>query len=257
MKPLLYLLPVYALLHTAPKTTMPAHPIPTPARSFFRLGDQLVTLARYTQDHPRSYMLVSLHSNEQAAIASAIAFADARHVEFLQLMNQDKKNVEASLMDRPLHFDPAMIFTSWGRRNNLKTHGSWYRAADECVEQFARFLLNDMRQTRTIVSLHSEGQLTINDYAKGGRLDDHARELFRNAGSDAADFFMTTDEDLYYVLKQRGCNVVLQRSTHMNDDGSLNVYCAKTRRAAVTIETRPDHEAEREAMLNVLDEVLP
>src|SRR5689334_15173342 len=104
----MYLLPVCLFVH-AGTTDLSSSEIAAghlPAKRFFRIGDQLLTMERYAQGASRSYVLVSLHSNETPAIRTALSFALDKGAVFYRLDNGNKRNVEADLLDRKVCFDP-------------------------------------------------------------------------------------------------------------------------------------------------------
>jgi hypothetical protein len=257
VRTLLYLT-VCTSLHTAPKTPTPvfnANPI-TVSKSFFRFGDQLITLEKYGSEEARSYVLVSLHGNELSSFNTALAFAGAQHAPLYRLKHKDTRLVVADLHDHTVQFDPAQIFTTWGRRVHLKKNNSLNRYAIEQVELLSHFLLNEMPLNKTIVSLNnSEGRYSINDFVKG-KLEKEAKDVYVAAGMDPFDYFSTADEAIFEKLKAKDLNVVLLQKGKVKDNGSLSVYCLRSNSTFVNIETKAEHTGEEVRMLEALDAVL-
>lgn len=254
VKALLYLLPACLALHAAPKALAPEPQ--SLSKSFFRFGDVLLTLEKYTNGTDRPYVLVSLHSNEAGSIATARSFALAHGTEFFRLQYADRRNVEANLMDRKVVFDPARIFTSWGRRLILKKNNCWDKMVNNRVQQLAHFVTAEVVREKTVVAVHNTEGDGLLDFQKGGKLEKATRSVFRNPALDPHDYILTTDEALYAQLKARQLNVVLQNNARTKDDGSLRVYCVKAKTPYVHIETLAGHRAEQERMLEAVDAIL-
>lgn len=230
---------------------------PTTEKSFFRLGDKVMTLAKHGDESDKPYIMVSLHHNETTSIAEAKDFVVYNGGVFYELLNNNQRNVSFELLDKKVVFDPNRIFTGWGRTENLKLNKSWNKVADKQLLNFARFILNELPESKTIVAVHNntDGNYSINSYKKGGELEKDAKEVYHNTTMDADDFFLTTSKTLYDKLKQQECNVVLQ-SNKAKDDGSLSIYCAKAFRDYVNVETQHGHTSELKNMLKILEEVL-
>lgn len=270
MKFLLYLLPVCAIMQAAPKANLfelrtnssshqDQHFSPDYlSKSFFRFGDQLITLEKYDQGAERSYLLVSLHSNETQAIQNTMSFARSHNAVFYKLGNQNRRNVEANLLDKKISFDPYRIFTGMGRKINLKLNRCFDRATSNRVQQFAHFLTGEMDPYKTLVSVHNtdEHPISFTDYKKGGKMEKQAGEVHQNDLLDVKDFFLTNEESIYHQLKARNFNVVLQPRGKMKDDGSLGLYCSKSNKPYVAIETKADHKKEQQEMLTAIDQIL-
>ncbi|HWJ90351.1 MAG TPA: hypothetical protein VNR87_04530 [Flavisolibacter sp.] len=263
MRILLYLLPVCYFMHANYGSENPAQPYSysfktyrtVPAIRFFRLGDQLITLEKYARPEAASYVLVSLHSNELAAIRTAMNFAEARNAVFYRLMNSERRNVEADLLDKKITFDPNCIFTTTGRKQNLKMNHCFDKPIDEQVFQLSRFIIRDMSNEKAIVSVHSSDDHSILEYKKGGALHKQAKEICQQPSMDAGDFMVTNEEYIYRALKSKGFNVVLQNKAKAKDDGSLGIFCSRAGKPYVGIETRAGHTEEELRMLDAVDRI--
>jgi len=246
------------MMQTAPKTTMPvfnANPISV-SKSFFRFGDQLITLEKYGSEDARSYVLVSLHGNELSSLNTALHFANEKGATLYRLKHKDTRLVEADLHDQKVRFDPNQIFTCWGRRVHLKANNCYNRFSLERVEQLSRFVLNELRWDKTVVSLNnSEGRISINDY-RHGKAEKEVKEIYVCSTMDPYDYFVTGEEVIYQALKARDFNVVLQHRNHVKDNGSLSLYLLRSDRAFVNVETKSDHAEEEARMLEALDGIL-
>ena len=239
-----------AIISSSPSFTPAGQGSITVNKSFFRIGDQLITLEKYGKavDHP--FVFVSLHSDETSYINAGLRMAHSQKAFFIRLVNKQGRNVEADLFDRKLVFDPNSIFTSWGRRIHLKSNDCWSKSADDYVQQFARFVLNEMPGNKTIVMLHP-GKPTLQAYHPGGAMEKMTKEIYVNPAMDAGQFFITADEDIFSQLKESKYNAVLQHAKKMDDDGSLAVFCAKSARPYIYMVAN-EGEEEMIAMLDGL-----
>ena len=224
------------------------------SKSFFRLGDQLITLEKQGINKS-SYLLVSLHSNKLGAINTMMEFAEERQVNFLRLLNQDKRNVEAMFLDRQISFDPNSIFTKLGRKACLLSNKYLDKITDMKIRQFAQFMLDEMPSEETIVTLHSETNNSVNYYIPGGKKGKSAKCIFKSAACKPSNYFLTTSEEIYNALVEKNCNVVLLHKKKAKDDGSLSIYCVRTGKPYVSIETAGNKNAQEE-MLHTIDSIL-
>ena len=225
---------------------------------FFKLGDKLLSLAKHGDEKEAPYVLISLHSNETTAIDAARIFIEKEGGLFLELLNYDQRLIEFNEAGEKFVFDPNRIFTSVGRIANLKLNKSYNKSVEQQVGQFARFVLAEIPADKTVIAVHNntEGNYTINDYKKGNKHDKDAELVYQNPLLDEDDFFLTTDMSLFKSLKDKNFNVVLQHKTNAKDDGSLSIYCARSNRSYVNIETEHGHLNEQQKMLSALNEIL-
>ena len=196
-------------------------------RSFFRIGDQLITLEKFNRQTENDYILVDLYNEQGAALQSAMKLVRQEESSLVRLVHSSRM-VEADLFNKKVVFDPNAIFTSWGRRLHLKTNHCWSKAADEYLQQFARFVLDEIPVQKTIVMM-TEGE-AMSVYMSSGSQEKTVKEYHQASVSNAG-YFITGDEAIYNKLKKEGQNVVLQNDRRLEDDGSLAVYCAKTNRS--------------------------
>ena len=123
--------------------------------------------------------------------------------------------------------------------------------ADSSLSGFARFFLDKIPESKTLVSVHNNtnGAYSLLSYAKGGSLQKDAEMLHQNKQQDADDFFITTDAAIFNYLKEANYNVVLQHNTHATDDGSLSIFYGRKNKSYVNVEAEHGHLAEQKKML--------
>ncbi len=245
-----------AFTHTASLHSSTRLSTATFTKTFFRLGDQLLTLEKIGNDSEHSYLFVSLHDNEADAIKTTMQVAQKNRVDFVRLVNEDKKNIEAIFLDRKISFDPNSIFTQMGRRSCLLTNKYLDKITNMKIQQFAQFILNEVEGQQTIVTVHAENGHSIMQYKKGGSMSKSAKRVFKSSLTNNSNFFLTASEDIFEKLRDRNCNVVLLHKKNIRDDGSLAVYCVKTGRSYVSIETPASDTTAQAGMLDMVTEVL-
>jgi hypothetical protein len=226
------------------------------SKSFFRFGDQLLTLEKWNQRSEKSYTLVSLHNDETTAITVSKSFAQTRNAAFVQLLNAGKHDIEATVRDRKIVFDPDKIFTPNGRKENLKSNLGWKKSSNSRVQVFSIFLIDELMADKTIVAVHNNEDGSMNDYAKAKSFSKQPFNFHQNPSLDQTNFFVTNEEALFQKLKQNGFNVLLQNRHNLKDDGSLGVYCTRTNKPFISIETRAGHLQEQYQMLLAVDNML-
>ena len=63
-------------------------------RTFFRLGDNLITIATLTHQQERSFVVVSLHNDEETAITAAQEFVEENGGQMIYLENDAEHNLK-------------------------------------------------------------------------------------------------------------------------------------------------------------------
>jgi hypothetical protein len=226
-------------------------------RLYYRLGERLITINRQVTDDALPYIFVSLHNDESVVADAARKVIFNQGGSLLEVLNEKQRNIDFTLFERELSVDPNNIFTPKGRNQDLSSNKKTDVVISHQLNGLAQFILDELPYEKVIVSLHSNevGDYTINDYGKDGEHERDAWMMHRNPAFDENDFFVTTNKDLYQLLKEKNVNVVLQ-SIRCKDDGSLSVYCGRTRRGYIGIETRKGHSEEQERMVQIIHEIL-
>lgn len=211
----------------------------------------MITLEKFNKQSGNDYVLVDLYNDDGMAQQLSMMMVRDEESGLVRLSNSGRV-VEADLFDKKVVFDPDAIFTSWGRRLHLKANHCWSKAADEYLQQFARFVLDEIPVQKTIVMM-TEGE-AMSVYVSSGSQEKTVKE-YHQASLSNAGYFITGDEAIYNKLKKEGQNVVLQNDRRLEDDGSLAVYCAKTNRSFLKL-VNLEGAASATEMLEVMHEVL-
>jgi hypothetical protein len=262
MKPALTLLCLLLLLASTISSSQNPDsffiPVPgsTGERSFFRLGDNVLTITKLTKPRERNFVLVSLHNNEVSAIDAARDFVNKNGGQLICLENDENHNIDFEFLNSRYSIDPARIFTQKGRTNILK-NGPYKNALSVEVQKFADYVSEIIPHNKHVVGIHSydEGEVTINNYRnlKSAR---KTKSLHHNPGINENNFFITADTRVFNELKERNQNVVLQNQAVTNDDGSLGIMIAKNRRIYVDVVAGSNQGEEQKNMIGILSEIL-
>jgi hypothetical protein len=226
-------------------------------KNYFRLGEKVITLVRHGVTANEPYVVVALHNNEFTASEAAKKFVSDNGGLYLELLNNNERNISFSLFNKEMVIDPNNIFTPKGRWLELSAGQKKDHMISQQITGFANFIIEELPVDKTIISVHNnlEGEYSIARYGKGKDLFRNVKFIYTNPESDPDDFIVTSDKQIFEELKGKKINAVLQ-SYQSRDDGSLSVFCTKTRRSYVGVETQLGHFAEQERMLNSVAEIL-
>jgi hypothetical protein len=231
--------------------------VPVIKKNYFRLGEKVITLVRHGVTTNEPYVVVALHNNEFTAAEAAKKFVADNGGLYLELLNDNQKNISFSLFNKDMVIDPNNIFTPKGRWLELSAGQKKDHIISQQITGFANFIIEELPVDKTIISVHNniEGEYSITRYQKGKDLFRNVKFLYANPEADPDDFIVTSDKKIFDELKDRKINVVLQ-SYQSRVDGSLSVFCTKTHRSYVGVETQLGHFTEQERMLNAVAEIL-
>lgn len=196
---------------------------------------------------------LQLHSNETTAGEAAGFVSEEIGIDFLQIINNQKRLVEFETDKEQFRFDPNRMFSTEGIVASLHLHSQYSEKAFQLTYRFREFLLGLVDLRKTIVAVHNntDGGFSILDYKKNG-----TGLVHQNNSHDLDDFFITTDSTYFEKIKERGFNVVLEYSDKLKDDGSLSIYCSRNRIPYINVEAEHGHRQEQLIMLQALFQIL-
>lgn len=219
-----------------------------------QLGDTVVQFVA-TERAPTGVRFVSLHENEQTAVAAARRIIERHGGRLLELKAQRQRLVSFRLAGTHYTFDPNRIFTDVGIEKSLRRYGPYSRAAHDAVARLGKRLIAEIRTNLSppIIAVHnnSDGALSVESYRPGASLQGEAASIAINPKLDPDDFFLVTDRAMFDRLAARGFNVVLQ-SARPTDDGSMSVFCQRSGIPYVNVESEPAHSGEQYRMLEAI-----
>ena len=223
----------------------------------YRLGDRRIRLIRYDFDN-KPVVWFNMHDDENTAVKAGRR--SINHGRLWEIRHRGGRNIYFRFHGKRYGFDPNRIFTPGGRKKTLQKFSHSYSVeADSVVAHFAQFLIRHvLADAVLVVTLHNNtrGRYSIKSYLPGARFASDAAEVNVASGQDADDFFYCTDSTLYYALKARGWNALLQNNEAVSDDGSLSVYCGQNRMLYVNIEAQRGHRRVQQLMIEDLQKVL-
>lgn len=203
-------------------------------KTFFRLGDQVVTLKKWTAAEEKDFVLVNLHDNESSALTAAQLYLHKHGGQLLALENNKQHNLSFEFRNRHYSIDPNRIFSPKGRGQALKS-GPYKNMLSEQVELLAKFVSDELPQDKAVIAVHNQHEgRTIVDYTKKKSLK-YVRAYHRNTAQAEHDLFVTTDNDLFQQLRLLNYNVVLMDSYSLRDDGTLRHHYIRQKRTYVDV----------------------
>jgi hypothetical protein len=231
--------------------------VPAIKKNYFRLGEKVVTLVRHGVAVDEPYVVVALHNNEFTAAEAAKKFVANNGGLYLELLNDNQRNISFSLFNKNMIADPNNIFTPKGRWLDLATGQKKDHVISQQLTEFANFIIDELPYDKTIISVHNNvaGDNSILRYTKGNDLYRNVKLIYHDPSRDPDDFIVTTDKEIFEKLKDQKFNVVLL-GYQVKDDGSLSVFCTKSHRSYVGVETQLGHFNEQETILNAVAEIL-
>jgi hypothetical protein len=231
--------------------------VPVIKKNYFRLGEKVVTIVRHGVAVDEPYVVVALHNNEFTAAEAAKKFVSNNGGLYVELLNDNQRNISFSLFNKVMVVDPNNIFTPKGRWIDLAASQKKDHIISQQLTEFANFIIEELPIDKTVISVHNnlEGENSILRYSNGNDLNRNTKMIYIDPAKDPDDFIVTTNKDVFEKLKGLKFNVVLL-GYQSRDDGSLGVFCTKTHRSYVGVETQLGHFEEQENLLNMIADIL-
>lgn len=226
-------------------------PQPMTSTSWYRLGDDSISVSITRYAGKTSPVYLNLHDNETTSVEAALPLIRKRGGSFIRINNNGERIIGFTLDSLEYCFDPNRIFSREGIINTLVRHKRISNKAIEEIEGFARFYLSLLpAQPGFVMALHNntEGQLSINSYIDDGEDVEDAELTSKHRGIDPDDFMLTTDRRVFERFRRR-FNIILQHNRRVRQDGSLSVYFGEKGIPYLNCETQHGHKKETEQML--------
>ena len=217
------------------------------------LGSSGIIVKETRYDNNLPVQFIQLHSNEETADRVTSSISAQVGINYLQILNDNKRLISFQLQNNAYQFDPNRIFSKEGIVSFLQTRSTYSDTAFKAIAGFSQFLLDLLDHSKTMVSVHNntDNEFSLSDYKKN-----NSGLVFQNQMLDPDDFFITTDSTLFERLKEKNFNVVLEFSKDIVDDGSLSLYCSRNNIRYVNIEAQHGHGKEQLIMLEALIAIL-
>ena len=210
------------------------------------VGESRIVLRQMMFNTEPLFVLLQLHSNEGTAAAVAEKLARQEGIPFFQLINNKNRLVSFTVSGRQYQFDPNRVFSDKGIEKTLTLTSRFTKQGFTVVRRFRDSLLSFFLPEKPIVAVHNNTNehFSIRQYGqlKRGR-------VHMNAAQDEDDFFITNDAEIFSHLKAKDYNVVLEDAGHLEEDGSLSLYCNRKQVRYINVEAEHGHEEEQYGML--------
>ena len=205
-------------------------------------------------------VFINLHDDEITSVDAAKRVLEEYGGLLIEVENDGQRNILFKLDRYSYKVDPNRIFSEEGIIKSLDQLG---RISDKAVDEVEKFgqriiqLIPD--DAKCVIALHNNTPdfFSVVEYARGNKRSADCKKVYINGEQDADDFFLTTDNDLYEKLADKGFNTILQDNKNCTEDGSLSVYCGKKSIRYVNCETEHGKVEQYYKMLKVLLDVLP
>ncbi|WP_231458557.1 hypothetical protein [Pedobacter sp. Leaf132] len=224
-----------------------------PTSTTYQLGTKTCT-TKFTEKKNAVATLLSLHDNENTAIATYESLATNIRFSLLELQQENQRLFIYQENGKDYIFDPNRIFSDEGIKKTLKPYdaNTASKIKDFAAAIFKAFVLKN--PNKYLISIHNntdEGPLSIRDYIKPNKYQNEAKGVFVAPNMDEDDFFLVTEQEDFDYLKMHKQNVVLQ-SDKPTDDGSLSVYCEKNNIPYINIEAQNEHTKIQKEMMKII-----
>jgi hypothetical protein len=222
-----------------------------------KAGSSVVKLEvlNYQKD---SLLFINLHSNEKTSIEAIKKILPSEFGKYIGILSGGKRELSISVAGKYIRVDPNRIFTKNGIEKTLKNYGCFSEASFKTVEKFSKELLNTLSKAKLIVALHNNSNMeySISSIMESNLTKSDALEIYHNPAKDVDDFYYVTEKVKFSYFKSKGYNVVLQDNIHVEDDGSLSVYCGRQNISYINIECQENHLKEQIEMIALIYKAL-
>jgi hypothetical protein len=230
-----------------------------PAIVVFPLADTTVT---FHWHHPENHRLIFLviHDDENSSSEVGYATMLQYNASLLEMKNDNKYIFDLFLDSVNYRFNPNRVFSLNGIESALSQFGPCNDLVVASIDDFGRQVAGAFfLEPEFIVALHNNGNkgFSIKSYLTDSVHASFADSVFVNPKRDPDDFFYVNDPVHYTYLKNKGFNIVLQKTTGFRDDGSLSVWCQQRRIPYINIEAEHGHHKQQLEMLEAIKVFLP
>jgi hypothetical protein len=210
--------------------TQPIDPAITEKTIFYNLAGNIVPIKIKQYGERADVVFINLHDDETTSVDAAKRVLEEYGGLLIEVENNAQRNIRFKLGRYFFKVDPNTIFSEEGINKSLEQFGRTSGKAVDEVEKFGQRIIQLIpEETTCIISLHNNTPelFSVMEYAAGSKRSVDSKKVFINTEQDADDFFLTTDNNLYEKLADKGFNTILQDNKNCTEDGSLSVYCGR------------------------------
>ena len=226
---------------------------------FYQLAENTIPIRIQQYGDKNDIVFINLHDDEVTSVDAARRILEEYGGMLIKIENNAQRNIRFRLGQFTYMVDPNRIFSKEGIKKSL---GQLGRTSDKAIDEASKFGERILEivpaQVECIIALHNNtpGQFSAIEYAPGNKRASDSKIVFINPEQDADDFFLTTDNELYEKLADKGYNTILQDNKNCAEDGSLSVYCGKKNVRYVNCETEHGKSGQYFQMMKTLFAVL-
>ena len=222
--------------------TQPADPAITITEKtiFYKLAGDIVPIKIQQYGERNDIVFINLHDDEVTSVDAAKRILQEHAGLLIEIENNAQRNIRFRLDKYFYKVDPNRIFSEEGIKRSLEQLGRISNKPIDEVEKFGQCIIQLISgETKCVISFHNNtpGLFSIIEYTPGNKRSVDSKKIYINTEEDADDFFLTTDNNLYEKLADKGFNTILQNNKNCTEDGSLSVYCGKKNIRYVNCET--------------------
>ena len=227
---------------------------------FYKLAEKTVPIKIQQYGGQTDMVFINLHDDELTSVDAAKRILEEHGGMLVEIENNSERNIRFKLGRQVYKVDPNRMFSKEGIKKSLKQLGiSSLKAIDEVEKLGQRIVQLIPGEAKCVIALHNNtpDQFSALEYAPGNKRAVDTKKVYINTEQDADDFFLTTDNQLYEKLADKGFNTILQDNKRCTDDGSLSVYCGRKNIRYVNCETEHGKTDEYFEMVKALVAALP
>ena len=235
--------------------TQPIDPTITEKTIFYNLTGNIVPIKIKQYGERTDIVFISLHDDETTSVDAAKRILEEYGGLLIEVENNAQRNIRFKLGRHFFTVDPNTIFSEEGIKKSLEQLGRTSGKAVNEVEKLGQRIIRLLpEKTTCIISLHNNTPdlFSVMEYAAGNKRSVDSKKVYVNTEQDVDDFFLTTDNNLYKKLADKGYNTILQDNKNCTEDGSLSVYCGKKNIRYVNCETEHGKAGQYYEMLKAL-----
>lgn len=226
---------------------------------FYKLAESTIPVKIQRYGDRNDIVFINLHDDEFTSVEAAKKLLEEYGGILIEIENKLQRNIRFQLDRYSYKIDPNQIFSKQGVKRSLEQFGKTSSRAIDEVEKFGQRILQLIpAEASYIISLHNNtpGFFSARDYGPGNTRSFDSKKIYINNMQDPDDFFLTTDDNLYEKLADKGFNTILQDNKNCSEDGSLSVYCGKNNIRYINCETEHGKMEQYYEMMKALLKVI-
>jgi hypothetical protein len=222
---------------------------------FYKLAENIIPIKIQQYGERTDIVFINLHDDEVTSVDAAKRVLEEYGGILIEIENNAQRNIRFRLDRYFYKVDPNRIFSEEGIKKSLEQFGKTSGNAIDEVEKLGQRIIQLIPDgAKCVIALHNNTPdlFSVTEYAPGNKRSVDSKKVYINAEQDTDDFFLTTDNNLYEKLADKGFNTILQDNNNCIEDGSLSVYCGKKNIRYVNCETEHGKNEQYYEMMKAL-----